>query len=222
MKALFITGTGTGVGKTVVTAALTWQLKQNGQNAIALKPVISGFSERDESDTTILAKCMGLGNGLNTFDRISPWRFKAPLAPNIAADREGKKIPIKKLVSFCKKTIRENENTLIEGIGGTHVPLAKGVLVIDWIKALKIPVLVVTGSYLGALSHTLITLQALKAEKIPVSGVVVSESLDEPMSLAETVTALWEQTPEVRIFPLKRIEQKPLWQNAPDLLGLLD
>jgi len=222
MKALFITGTGTGVGKTVVTAALTWQLKQNGQNAIALKPVISGFSERDESDTTILAKCMGLGNGPNTFDRISPWRFKAPLAPNIAADREGKKIPIKKLVSFCKKTIRENENTLIEGIGGTHVPLAKGVLVIDWIKALKIPVLVVTGSYLGALSHTLITLQALKAEKIPVAAVVVSESLDEPMSLAETVTALWEQTPEVRIFPLKRIEQKPLWQNAPDLLGLFD
>ena len=222
MKAMFITGTGTGVGKTVVTAALTWQLKQNGQNAMAIKPVISGFEEGGYNDTTMLAKCMGLGTGPNTFDRISPWRFKAPLAPNIAADREGKKIPIKKLVSFCNKTIRENENTLIEGIGGTHVPLAKGVLVIDWIKALKIPVLVVTGSYLGALSHTLITLQALKAEKIPVAGVVVSESLDEPMSLAETVTALWEQTPEVRIFPLKRIDKKPLWKNAPDLLELFD
>lgn len=221
MSALFITGTGTGIGKTLVTAALTFQLKQKGHNAMALKPVISGSEEGGKpKDTNILAAAMGLGNGPATVERISPWRFKAPLSPNIAAAQEGREIPIKELVAFCKKVIAGNDNTLIEGIGGSHVPLAKGYLVADWIKALEIPALVVTGSYLGALSHTLTTLRALKADGIPVAGVVVSESLEEPMALAETVTALWDQSPDIKIFPLKRIRKEPPWKHAPDLIQI--
>jgi len=222
MTALFITATGTGVGKTLVTAALTFQLKQKGHNAMALKPVISGFEDgAGPNDTTILAAAMGLGAGPATIERISPWRFKAPLAPNIAAAREGRELLLKEVVAFCKKTISENDNTLIEGVGGTYVPLAKGVVVTDWIKALKIPALVVTGSYLGALNHTLTTLRALKADGIPLAGVVVSESPDMPMGLSETVTALWDQSPETRIIPLKRITAEPLWKHAPDLLELM-
>ena len=218
MSALFITAAGTGVGKTLVTAALTFQLKQKGHNAMALKPVISGFEDGGKpKDTTILAAAAGLGPGPATIERISPWRFKAPLSPNIAAAKEGREIPIEELVAFCKKMIAENENTLIEGIGGSHVPLAKGYLVADWIKALNIPALVVSGSYLGALSHTLTTLKALEGAGINVAGVVVSESLEEPMALAETVTALWDQTPKTKIVSLKRIAKTPPWKHATDL-----
>jgi len=221
MSSLFITATGTGVGKTLVTAALTYQLKQKGQNAIALKPIISGYAGDETDDTAILAAASGLGSGQTSVERISPWRFKAPLSPNIAAAREGREIPLAEVVAYCKKAISENDNTLIEGVGGSHVPLSKGVLVTDWIKELKIPALVVSGSYLGALSHTLTTLKALQAEGIPLAGVVVSESEDMPMALAETVTALWDQSPGIKIIPIKRISGAQPWKHTPDLLELL-
>lgn len=218
MSALFITGTGTGVGKTVVTAALTHQVKQRGQRIRALKPVLSGLDGCDgETDSAILADAMGLVQTSAVIKSISPWRFKAPLSPNIAAAREGREIDPGAVVAFCRKVIEENEITLIEGIGGTHVPLARNFLVTDWISALDIPVLVVAGSYLGSLSHTLAALEALAAQGIEVKGVVVSESREEPMALADTVAALWEQTPRTKIISLKRIAKTPPWKHAIDL-----
>lgn len=218
MSGLFITATGTGVGKTIVTAALTHQLQQLGRPVLALKPVISGFEDGIENDATIL---LGLQPGKNLND-ISPWRFKAPLAPNIAAAKEGREIDREALIAFCEKCIQTKSVALIEGIGGSHVPLAPNFLVADWISALKIPAVVVTGSYLGAIHHTLSTLAALAAKGVDVAALVISESTKAAMPLSETKTALAEHLPGLQIISLKRIQRTPPWRFADDLTGLVE
>jgi len=217
VSGLFITATGTGVGKTIVTAALTHQLQKQGRKVHALKPVISGFEEDVENDTTIL---LGLQPG-KTLEDISPWRFKAPLAPAIAASREGRTIDRDDLIDFCRASISNSALTLIEGIGGSHVPLADTFLVADLISVLGIPAVVVTGSYLGALSHTLGTLAALAAQDIPVTGLVISDSPDAAMPLGETKAALAEQLPGLKIISLERIQKSPPWRHARDLTSLV-
>ncbi len=222
MSAFFITATGTGVGKTVVTSALAWQLKNQGKEVLALKPVISGFEEEDQgSDTAILAASLGLPLDAETVRSISPYRFREPISPNLAAENEGRKIDPERLLDFCDKAMASFETTLIEGIGGTHVPLAKDFLVADWILDMNIPAILVTGSSLGALSHTLVSLDALQGMGIKIRAVVVSQSLDEPMAFTETVKALSNQLPGHDIVALPRIEKTPLYENAPDLTRII-
>lgn len=222
MSAFFITATGTAIGKTVLTTALAFQLKQKGQSVMAVKPVISGFEEGDpENDTALIAASLGLAFTPENIRKISPLRYQAAISPNLAAAGEGREIEPEALLDFCDKTITSHDITLIEGIGGTHVPLAEDFLVADWISDLDIPAILVTGSYLGALSHTLVSVEALSAMGIKIAAVVVSQSEVEPMSFVETVTALMEQLPDQNIFSLPRIEKKPLFKNAPELTRIL-
>ncbi len=218
MSGLFITATGTGVGKTIVTAALTHQLQQMNRPVQALKPVISGFEDGIENDATLL---LGL-QPEKTLDGISPWRFKAPLAPNIAAAKEGRVIDRGGLIAFCEKCIQTESVALIEGIGGSHVPLAPDFLVADWISALKIPAVVVTGSYLGAIHHSLSTLAPLAAPGIVVSALVMSDSTEAAMPLFETRETLAEYLPGLEIISLKRIQRTPPWRFADNLTGLVE
>lgn len=223
MSAFFITATGTGIGKTVLTTALAFQLKQKGRNVIAIKPVISGFEEGDlENDTALIAASLGLSFSPKNIQKISPFRYQAAVSPNLAAAKEGREISPEALLDFCDKTITSHDITLIEGIGGTHVPIAEDFLVADWIHDLELPTILVTGSYLGALSHTLVSVEALQAMGIKIAAIVVSQSGKEPMPFVETVAALMEQLPDQRIFSLPRIEKEPLYENAPDMLRIFD
>lgn len=222
MSAYFITATSTGIGKTVLTTALAHQLKEKGRKVMAVKPVISGFEEGDlENDTALIAASLGLPLNAENIQRISPFRFEAAISPNLAAAIERREIEPEALLDFCDKTIASYDITLIEGIGGSHVPIAPDFLVADWILDLDIPTILVTGSYLGALSHTLVSVEALLAMGIQIAGIVVSQSEEEPMPFAETVTALMEQLPDQKIFALPRIEKNPLFKNAPDLTRIL-
>lgn len=223
MSAYFITATGTGIGKTVLTTALAYQLKEKGRNVMAVKPVISGFEDGDlENDTALIAASLGLSFNTENIRKISPFRYRAAISPNLAAAIERREIEPEALLDFCDKTISSHDTTLIEGIGGTHVPLAEDFLVADWIHDLELPTILVTGSYLGALSHTLVSVEALLGMGINIAAIVVSQSEDQPMPFAETVTALMEQLPDQKIFSLPRIEKEPLFKNAPDLTRILD
>lgn len=216
MSALFVTGSGTGVGKTLVTASIARQLKDYGRDFIALKPVITGYGG-GESDTSILASLQDECG----VDVISPWRFADAISPNMAAEKEGRVINPKDLVAFCKKAIAGHDATIIEGIGGAFVPLAKTYTVADWIKDLGIPAAVVTGTYLGAVSHTVSTLEALKAKGVPVTTLVVSQSEDEPVPLDMTVETLRGEFPEIPIATIQRINQPDPWRHTSDLTFLL-
>ncbi len=182
-------------------------LAQAGKRVRVLKPVISGYSEDDmeDSDSAVLRRALGRQPTPAAVAAMSPWRFAAPLSPDMAAAREEKTIDFDVLVRFCRDAIDgDDEITLIEGIGGVMVPLTESHTVLDWIVALDIPALVVVGSYLGTLSHTLTAAEALRARNVSVAGVVISESEDNPVALAETAATLARFLPglPIRTLPL--------------------
>jgi dethiobiotin synthetase len=225
MTALFVTGAGTGIGKTFVTVLLCRQLREHGQRVVALKPVISGFDDRasEESDTGLLLKAQGLPVTAEEVARVSPWRFAAPLAPNMAARHEGRDIDMDALIGFCRERVAVSDAiVLIEGVGGVMVPLTERETVLDWIAALKIPAVLVTGSYLGSLSHGLTAAYALSTRDVPIAGVVVSESAESPVPLADTTAALAQLLSGVNVVPLPRLGARPeAWRSAPDLTPLV-
>lgn len=175
-KALFVTGTGTGVGKTYITQQLLKTFAHKPINAV--KPLITGWDEQEnELDTHKLLQAMGKPMGDADIDTVSPFRFKAPLSPDQAAAYEGKEVDFVRLIEVCQQ-LMQKESLLIEGVGGVMVPLTSKYTVLDWIKALDIPVLLVAGSYLGTLSHTLTAFNVLKANHVVVAGIVVNQSID--------------------------------------------
>lgn len=192
MAGVFVTGTGTDVGKTFVTAALVQGLRSAGQTVEAYKPVVSGFDPADVagSDPGVLLAALGREPTAEAIERIAPWRFAAPLSPDLAAKAEGRAIDFPALVEFTRDAAYGRGMVFIEGVGGIMVPLDQTHTVLDWISALRIPVLVVAGSYLGTISHTLTALHVLAQRNLDIAGVVVSESASAGASLGDTVAAI--------------------------------
>ncbi|MBW7835857.1 MAG: dethiobiotin synthase [Sphingomonadales bacterium] len=202
---LFITATGTGVGKTYVTAALLRVARLRGLRSRAVKPLLSGFDPSEgENDAALLLAAQGLPPAM--IDTVSPWRYVAPLSPDMAAARQGETVPVDAVIAFTQTALRGQEDVvLIEGVGGAFVPLDERRTVADWIAACPMawPV-VVAGSYLGTLSHTIATVRAMEARGIPPVAVVLSESLGDPPPLAETMASLSRHLPGLAIWPLPR------------------
>lgn len=223
MRGIFITSPGTGLGKTLVTAAILYQARRAGRPVRAIKPVISGYAPDDPgSDTAILARLQGLGK--DDHDRISPWRFAAPLAPTAAARRAGEALDYAAILSFCRRMVDKNpDGLLIEGAGGTHVPLTDRHLTLDLIEDLGVPALVVAGSYLGTISHTLAAMGALRARDIPVAGLILNETGQTLMPLAETRDEIAAHSGladiDIRLIP--RLPDPAPWEQAPPLQDLL-
>ena len=222
---LFITASGTGTGKTLITCALCHQLRASGLRVQGLKPVISGFdpAEAGESDTGLILRSLGRDISAESIAGISPFRFSAPLAPNMAAKREGREIALGGIIDFCRqRAAADFDVTLIEGVGGVMAPITDEATVIDWMVALGFPALVVLGSYLGAISHGLTAVELLAARAIPIAGIIVNESSESPVDLAETVDNFRRFLPGHRIMAVPRIAPGPNpWQRVPDLTGLL-
>jgi dethiobiotin synthetase len=191
MTTLFVTGTGTGVGKTFVTKLLIAELRASRRRVRALKPIASGFDDGrpEASDTGELLGALGVPPTREAIDATSPWRFAAPLSPDMAAALEDRAIPFDDVVDFCRAPSAADV-TLIEGIGGVMVPLDREHTVRDWIAALGAPVVLVAGSYLGTLSHTLSAAAVLRERACNLAAVVVSESAEQPVPSAETAAVL--------------------------------
>jgi dethiobiotin synthetase len=224
MTTLFVTATGTGVGKTFVTAKLVGELRAARRSVHALKPVASGFDAADvaSSDSGLLLDALGLPPTAAHLDDVSPWRFAAPLSPDMAAARERRSISFDELLEFCRAP-RPADVTLIEGIGGVMVPLDHAHTVLDWIAELGFPVLLVAGSYLGTLSHTLTAAAALRARGVEPVAVIVNESEQQPVPLAETVAVIRRFVTPVAVAALPRATAAaaPPGERGPMLLPLL-
>jgi dethiobiotin synthetase len=193
MSAFFVTGSGTEIGKTFVTAALIHELRRRGRGVAALKPVASGFdpAHPEKSDPGVLLAALGEPPTAEALDRIAPWRFQAPLSPDMAAEREKRAIDFAALVKHSHAAIAAASGTLlIEGVGGAMVPLDEHHTVLDWIGALRIPAIVVAGSYLGAISHALTALDALVRQDVAIVALVVNETPHSSVALEETASAI--------------------------------
>lgn len=206
MTRVFVTATGTNVGKTFVLCALARELRARGRRLCVLKPVATGFDARyvEQSDTGQLLGAQGLAPTAANVDATTPWRFNAPLSPDMAANRENRALPFAAVIRFCKER-RDVDVTLIEGIGGVMVPLDAEHTVLDWIERLRPTVVLVTGSYLGTLSHTLTAVACLQARGLTPSAIVVSESPEQPVPLEETAETLRRRLPDVPIVALPRV-----------------
>ena len=193
MTAIFITATGTDIGKTFVAGGLIQHLRAAGRTIDALKPVATGFDPGalDASDPGILLSAMGRPVTFAEIERIAPWRFAAPLSPDMAARHENRTLDFNSLVDFSRRAIAAHSGMLlIEGIGGIMVPLDETHTVLDWMAALNIPLVLVTGSYLGSLSHTLTSLDVLRRRELAIKAIVVNETPGSTVPLADTVETL--------------------------------
>jgi dethiobiotin synthetase len=207
VAAVFVTGTGTDVGKTFVTAMLVRHLRDAGRPVEAFKPVMSGVDPANiaNSDAGILLTALGRRTTPEEIDRIAPWRFAAPLSPDLAAEAEGRSIDFGKLVDFSRVVAYGRGTVFIEGVGGIMVPLDATHTVLDWMSALRIPVLLVTGSYLGTISHTLTALHVLAHRNLDIAGVVVSESKAPGASLDDTVATIARFAVPIEVIGLPRM-----------------
>jgi dethiobiotin synthetase len=191
MGAIFIAGTGTDVGKTYVTAALIRALRRAGREVDALKPVVSGFDVTAPagSDPAVLLEALG----------------RAPLAPNQAARLEGRALAAGPVIDLCRARIAVAAETvlLIESAGGIMSPLDDAITMLDMAAALALPLLLVAGSYLGTISHTLTAVRVIEAAGLTLTAVVVSETADAP-PLADTVAAIAGFMPATPVIPLPR------------------
>jgi dethiobiotin synthetase len=223
MTTLFVTGTGTGVGKTFVMRRLIAELRASRRSVRALKPIASGFDacRPEASDTGELLRALGLDVTPEAIDATSPWRFVAPLSPDMAAALERRAIPFDDVVDFCRAASGADV-TLIEGIGGVMVPLDRDHTVLDWIAALAAPVVVVAGSYLGTLSHTLSAAAVLRQRNCTLAAVVVSESAQQPVPSAETAKVLARFLAPAVVAVLPRDEPEGSAALLPQLAAFLD
>ncbi len=214
MSAVFITGTGTDVGKTFVGAGLIRYLRNVGQRVNVLKPVASGFDPAapSGSDPALLLEALGRDVNAAELQRISPWRFRAPISPDMAAYAEGKTIDFAEVIDFCSSAIVHNTGALlIEGVGGVMVPLDTQHTVLDVMVALQLPVILVTGSYVGTLSHTLCSQDVILRQALDLRAIVVSETVNAGVSLEATLSSLANFT-RAALFGLRRQDQDA--QNA--------
>lgn len=207
MTAVFITGAGTDIGKTFVTAALIREFRRRGRTIAALKPVASGIDPAHlaHSDPGILLAALGEAVTPAALDRIAPWRFRAPLSPDMAGARENRTVDFAALVAHSRSAVAAADMLLIEGVGGVMVPLDAEHTVLDWMAALQLPLVVVGGSYLGAISHTLTALEALRARGLAVAALVVDETPASTVPLDETAATIARFVADLPIIKLPRL-----------------
>mgnify|MGYP000557260641 CR=1 FL=1 len=220
MTGFFITATGTDAGKTLLTAGLVYQLVRQGQAVQAIKPVVSGVDAQNwqRSDPAQLLAAMGLVASQEATDALSPWRFERPVFPHLAAV-----VDMPAMLTFCRDALAKDGVTLIEGAGGVLAPITRQHTMLDVMRELKIPAVIVGGSYVGGISHMLSALHVLSHANVPVQAVVINESPGSATTVAETVEAITDHSPlAAPVFTLPRISNTTTpWKELPPITKVL-
>jgi dethiobiotin synthetase len=194
-RVLFITGTDTGVGKTVLTCLLARRLIERGRCVFAWKPICSGGRE----DALALQSALG---GLPDLDAINPWHFRASLAPLLAARQAGRVVRLPDLVSGAKRLLLQHELVLVEGAGGLLSPLGEGFNARDLIRKLHASPIVVCPNRLGAVNQALLVLAALPPATASRAPVVLVTQPEPDASSAGNAGLLSEQIGPERVHLL--------------------
>jgi len=174
---IFVAGTGTGVGKTVVAAAIALAARGAGRSVAPLKPAQTGDDGTIVGDAELVARLLALDEPL---DAICPYRLRAPLAPAVAADLEGVRLDPVAVAAAYDDLSRRYDTVVVEAAGGALVPFSDGVDMAGLAALLGLPVVVAARPDLGTLNHTLLTLEALHRRGLTVLGVVISDYPDDP------------------------------------------
>ncbi len=204
-KGIFVTGTDTGVGKTVIASGLAACLKEQGRNVGIMKPVETGcrleMGRLVPQDALFLKEASGCDDDLS---RIVPYVFSAPLAPALAAEKEGRRISMGRIRDAFQALARRYDLVIVEGAGGLLTPLTARYFMADLPLKLGLTLLVVARASLGTINHTLLTLRYARNRGLPVLGIVMNHTAVE-VGMAEALNAgalaRWGQSPYLGTFP---------------------
>jgi len=192
-RGIFVTGTDTGVGKTVASAALVTAIRARGARAIPMKPIAAGAIERDgrwiNEDTDALLQAAGLDASWAA--RVTPILLREPMAPHLAARHEGRTIALEPLMAAWDSL--EAEFSVVEGVGGFRVPLGPALDTADLARAFALPVVLVVGLRLGCLNHALLTRDAIAACGLRLAGWIANEIDPAMLALEENIATLDER-----------------------------
>jgi len=186
-RGVFITGTDTDVGKTIVTAVVVTALTANGINTGVMKPITTGTSEGVDalSDPDWLASVTGQ---CDPPDLIAPYRFRTAAAPLIAAARDGRAIEPARISGAFQALSARHDCVVVEGIGGVLVPVTPDLFVADLARQMGLPVLIVARAGLGSINHTLLTLECLRNRGIAICGLIFNHPSPPPADTDESDT----------------------------------
>jgi dethiobiotin synthetase len=189
VRSYFITGTDTGVGKTLFTAALAASLRKLGVNVGIMKPVATGLLQKTGFKSSDVSVLHGAAKVSDNEDEINPIFMSLPISPYDASKILDISFDKKIIFEQFQKLKNRHDMMLVEGIGGIMTPLAKNYFVADLIKEMGLEAIIVTRSTLGTLNHTMMTVNACRDYKIPLKGIVVN-NYDEKGGPAETNSPL--------------------------------
>jgi dethiobiotin synthetase len=173
-KAIFITGTDTGVGKTIASAVIAMLLRRKGHSVGVMKPVTSGCIEREGKLVSEDAELLAFAAGTEVTSDSAPYLLKAPLAPSLAASMEGVRIDFQVIRDAYQRLSEQYEYLIVEGAGGLMVPVTGGMLISDLANFLGLPIAVIARPGLGTVNHTLLTTFSAKNLGLTVKGVIVN------------------------------------------------
>jgi dethiobiotin synthetase len=238
VKGFFVTGTDTGVGKTIITAALIKSAQLLGFSACGMKPIETGCKRTENSrqqtvnrdgnislnpsDGTFLREITGTGESI---DLITPVRFENPIAPLPASEIEDKPVELDKIKTAYKELSNGYDVIIIEGIGGLLVPIKKDHFVIDLAKDFGLPIIVVSRPGLGTINHTMLTVKYAIKEGLTVSGIIINYCRPPERTLAENtnpeIIRRLSPVPVIGIFPyLKDLESRTIERGVVKSLNL--
>jgi len=216
---IFVTGTDTGVGKTLVSGALAAAARRSGARVGVFKPCESGCEEPDGSlhanDAAFLQRMAATTAPL---EQICPYRFREPLAPAVAAEREHISISTHHIETVFRQLCEGCDAMIVEGAGGLLVPMAGDALTLDLIRQLALPVLIVARLSLGTINHSLLTIRHIQAAGLPLKGIVFSRTLDQHTVAEQTnmeILQRYTDVPVLGCLPFLNPEQ----QQNPDTLA---
>ncbi|NIK71917.1 dethiobiotin synthase [Paenibacillus sp. BK720] len=231
LSGLFVTGTDTGVGKTIVTAAIAATLRAEGLNVGVWKPVQSG--ERIGSGMTDAERLLRLAGIEERPEVVAPYSFEAPLTPMLAARQSGVTLTLRELIAAGEPLFHRYQALIVEGAGGAAVPLTEDSFVADFIAQLRIPALIVARSGLGTINHTLLTVSYLQQLGIHIIGVIMNdientEMINDPS--IETNAVLIERYSGLKVLgKLPRLHHAvkpealiPIFQESVELAPIRD
>ncbi|TES47324.1 ATP-dependent dethiobiotin synthetase BioD [Halalkalibacterium halodurans] len=198
MNGVFVTGTDTGVGKTIISSGLAAVLKENGIDVGVFKPMLSGVAREDpESDTSLLKE---LSKTSLSHEEITPFQFAEPLAPYVAGLQEGRSVQLADVLSHWNVIYGKHEFFIVEGAGGISVPLGPDFLVSHLIKALELPLVIVARPNLGTINHTFLTVQYAKQMGLEIAGIVINGMGGSPDLAEQTNPSMIEEMCQVPIL----------------------
>lgn len=214
MKAVFVTGTDTGVGKTLVAGLLARYLREHGCRAITQKWVQTGIRD-DPSDIATHLSLMGAEpEAIQEYEEdVTPYAFDLAASPHLAAAHENTRIDPRRIIASFRKLSEAFDAVVVEGAGGIMVPLNDKTLLVDVVTALALPVVVVAANKLGAINHTLLTVEALQTRNIEVLGIVFN-TLDRQ----QDETVLRDNPEIVKTFARVPILGQLPWSKDPKTL----